>query len=54
MISLKQIRENLIEPALGNYYDNHIEPKILSQMTEDQRKQFAVQPTEELLTPPDR
>lgn len=52
MISIKQIRENLIEPALGNYYDKHIEPKILSQMTEDQRKQFAVQPDEEILTYP--
>ena len=52
MISIKQIRENMIEPAIGHYYDKYIEPKILSQMTEDQRKQFAVQPDEGLLKYP--
>ncbi len=42
MISIKQIRENLIKPALGKYYDKHIEPKILAEMTEEQQKDFSV------------
>jgi hypothetical protein len=52
MISIKQIRENLIEPAIGHYYDKHIEPKILAQMTPEQQKEFAVQPDEELIQYP--
>ena len=49
MISIKQIRENLIEPAIGHYYDKHIEPKILNQMTPEQRATFSSQPKEELI-----
>ena len=52
MITLNQIRVNLIEPAIGHYYDKHIEPKILSKMTPEQQKEFAVQPDEEILTYP--
>ena len=45
------IRER-IQTAIGNYYDKHIEPKILVRLTPEQRKQFAVQPDEEILTYP--
>ena len=40
MISIKQIRENMIEPAIGHYYDKYIEPKILAKMTPEQRAGF--------------
>jgi|TARA_R100000664_G_scaffold5370_1_gene10254 hypothetical protein len=52
MISIKQIRENLIEPAIGHYYDKHIEPKILAKMTPEQRATFSSQPKEELIKYP--
>ena len=48
MISIKQIRENLIKPALGRYYDRRIEPKIFEQMTPEQRVDFEKEPEEEL------
>ena len=40
MISIKQIRENMIEPAIGHYYDKYIEPKITIQMTPEQEQEF--------------
>ena len=40
MISIKQIRENMIEPAIGHYYDKYIEPKILAKMTPEQQQEF--------------
>ncbi len=40
MISIKQIRENMIKPVIERYYDKHIEPKIIAQMTPEQEQEF--------------
>tara|TARA_R110000824_G_scaffold175608_1_gene354205 strand:+ start:2449 stop:2589 length:141 start_codon:yes stop_codon:yes gene_type:complete len=34
------ILKNKIQTALGDYYDKHIEPRILSQMTLEQKESF--------------
>jgi len=35
------ILKNKIQTALSNYYDKNIEPKILSQMTTEQKAEWS-------------